>query len=206
MSFTQDVTKHPLSWPVGQQRTKPDDRDYGSRFGQGWSVPNTFNDLLLEMDRLGASEYLVSTNVKRGKLGAPLGDQKNPQDPGVAVWFKRRGKDYVLACDKFYYVHHNLRALVLIIESLRRLERYGTEGILEQAFYGFQDNMLPVAVEETWWQVLGLDPEHCTFDDVTATFKQMAKENHPDLGGSDWQMSRINVAYAKAKEHFRVAS
>ena len=194
--MAREVTPFPLCWPDSQARTPHHRRQWGS-FGS-WSVYQVFRDLHEEVRRLGGKECVISSGLRVRNDGFPYADQRQPDDPAAAVWFKRKGKDYVLACDRFNRATSNIRALVLSIDSLRRLERYGTDDMLEQAFYGFQVLALPTAVQETWWHVLECDPD-ATLGEAEAAYRSRAKESHPDAGGSDAAMARVNDAYERAR-------
>jgi hypothetical protein len=116
-----------------------------------------------------------------------------PYDPGVAVYFVRKGQQRVLACDKYHGVHNNIHAIAKTIEALRGIERWGTADMLDRAFEGFSALPAPQAVEN-WWDVLGCDRNEIA-DEVVARFRDLAKKAHPDVaGGSHEAMSRLNQA------------
>lgn len=45
---------------------------------------------------------------------------------------------YVIACDNFKEVRHNITAIRLTIAAIRQMERCGTSSLLERAFKGFE--------------------------------------------------------------------
>lgn len=45
---------------------------------------------------------------------------------------------YVIACDQFKEVRHNITAIRLTIAAIRQMERCGTSSLLERAFKGFE--------------------------------------------------------------------
>jgi DnaJ domain len=49
------------------------------------------------------------------------------------------------------------------------------------------------------WSVLALPPT-CTLTELNARFRQLALQHHPDRGGDDKQMAKINEAYDWAME------
>lgn len=79
----------PLSWPDGWVRTRPGNR----RANNTWKKPfGVYRDHLIdEIERLGATSLVVSTNVPLTLRGLPR-EGYNPPDPGVAVYFTREPK------------------------------------------------------------------------------------------------------------------
>jgi len=131
---------------------------------------------------------------------------REPSDPGVAVYFMRRvetqpghlsePRPFVIACDQYDRVRGNLRAIGATIEALRTIERHGSTAMLEQAFSGFA--ALPPA-SKPWREVLGFaSGEPVTVDAVRAQHFALAKRHHPDMGGSTERMREINVAVETA--------
>jgi hypothetical protein len=150
-----------------------------------------------ELDRLGARDTEISTNVPTRLDGMPYSDAKEPRDPGVAVYFKRKGQPIAMACDKWDRVADNLAAVAAHIDALRRIERYGV-GSLDRAFTGYQ--ALPAPGHRDWRSVLRIDgkvPE--TLPEAERIFATLARERHPDHGGSDEMMAELNAAWDDAK-------
>jgi len=195
------TTAYPLAWPDGWPRTKiPVDGRY--RFkrpgARGWSEPWTFvparDALIEEMGRVsGLSNGVISSNFPIGKNGPR--DDKRPADQAIAIYFARRGKPYVMACDRYLRAEDNMRSLTLAIEAMRQLERHGGGVMMERAFEGFA--ALAAPSEEPWWTVLGVTAT-ATRAEIEAAWRKLAAANHPDRGGSDVAMARINTARDRA--------
>lgn len=181
---------YPLTWPSGQART-PSYRRTGSQFKpRGFGLIR--DEMLNELRRLGGSSVVVSSNLRTRMDGLPYADQREPDDPGIAVYFLRKKKPYVIACDTFDRAWKNLRAIAGTIEALRAIERYGASSMLEQAFTGFA--ALPAhAAEPSWWDVLGTHPA-ARLDEIETAYERLALQHHPDRGGSHEMMARINRA------------
>ena len=62
--------------------------------------------------------------------------------------------------------------------------------MVEQAFTGF----LALPQPEQPWQVLGLQDSHPTPDQVEDAYRRLAMQHHPDRGGTEAEMARINAA------------
>ena len=138
---------------------------------------------------MGGRLPVISANLTLRNDGLPYANQRQPDDPGVALYFERRGKQLVFACDRWAKVEHNMRAIVLTIEALRGIERWGSADMMDQAFTGFQALPAP----ERWWQVLGVT-ESASAGEIDVAYRRLAREAHPDRGGSDAAMARLNAA------------
>jgi DnaJ-domain-containing protein 1 len=188
---------YPLSWPTGWRRARSRDdapfhklKDTGRGYKNKAAITMAQARTMLqaELDRLGARDVVLSTNVELNLNGDPRGDRARPADVGVACYFKLKSRDTVLACDKWLRVEDNIVAIAKHIDALRGQERWGV-GTIEQAFTGYQALPAP----EQWWQVLGVSPA-ATIDDINEAYRRLAPRAHPDQGGSDAAMARLNAA------------
>jgi hypothetical protein len=203
-------TRHPLAWPHGWPREQG--RRKAARFysasqyhGIGSShmksgkvtISDALDRLERELARLGVDrEVIVSTNLVLGSRGAPLSNQAEPRDPGAAVYFSLKGKDRVLACDRWDRTADNLAAIAAHIDAIRRVDRYGV-GTLDQAFAGY-DALPPPGADNRppWRKVLGIaDDENSSADAINAAYRDLARKFHPDVpGGSHEAMAQLNEA------------
>lgn len=206
-----DATRYPLSWPFGWKRTLPRERSR-ARFKrhtkttladggtistkEGLTVAGAMNRLRGELGRLGAADWLVSSNVEITTYGEPRSGRPAPSDPGVAVYFRLNGKDRVLACDRWDQVQGNIAAIAQHIDAIRRIDRYGV-GTLDQAFAGYDALPPPGATNRPpWRKVFGIpDDMPATPLAVNETYRELARKFHPDVpGGSHEAMAQLNEA------------
>lgn len=200
--MNEDITNYPLSFPLNQPRTPASERRRAqfttrrhrySGYGptRKHSVAESAQALEDEIRRMGGMDMIISSNLKVKANGLPYSNQRTPEDPGVAVYFKWKKRDLVFACDKWITVEDNLWAIVKHIEALRGQERWGV-GSLDQAFAGYA--ALPDPDARKWWEVLGV-PE--TADDATikSAYIKLAKQNHPDHGGDAVVFDQVQKAY-----------
>lgn len=135
--------RYPLAWPTGWKRTQGHERKrarfhgttrkYSSTGAGSWtekhdlSVDAATRRLILELKRLGAEEgdWVLSSNLRVRLDGFPHSKQANPDDPGVAVYFRVSGKDRVLACDTWDRTSDNIAAIAAHISAIRAVDRYG---------------------------------------------------------------------------------
>lgn len=193
-------TRYPLSWPANWGRTLRAKRRRASfRSGQqAMTVSGGLRRLLAELGRLGVrdGDVVISTNVPVRLDGLPYSMARDPDDSGVAVYFRLKQQDRVLACDAWTRVADNLTAVAQHIDALRRIDRYGV-GTLEQAFAGYQ--ALP-AKGQTWRTTLGFAPDaQVAMEAVERAFRERLKSAHHDApGGSNDAMASLNLARAEA--------
>jgi hypothetical protein len=150
-----------------------------------------------ELRLLGAVDIVVSSNVPVKSDGLLYADSKRLDDPGIAVYFKFKKKQLVMARDGFVSVAGNLRSLGLVIEGMRQTFRHGGDLMLERAFEGFLA-IAPPDWKKPWRQVFGIKPDWA--GDILALYREKARERHPDVGGNDTLMAELNVAYKEARQ------
>lgn len=189
---------YPLTWPEGWPRHKGW-RNH-ARFKNN-TLGKCCDEAIAEIRRLSgyhaAEKTIISTNIQARLDGRPYANQKQPSDPGVALYFVFSSKPRVIACDKWATVEDNLWAIVKHIEALRGQERWGC-GSLERAFRGY------TAIPEktgglSWWETLGV-AFNASEEQVQDAYHAKAKIYHPDSGVEPdaEKMIEVNLAYQMA--------
>lgn len=186
----------PLQWPEGWPRTPPHRRG-GSRFGKNMGF-NQIGKLQNELRLMGARNVVISSNVPLRQDGLPYASEtkRRYDDPGVAVYFTLKGKALSMARDVYTTPWENIRSLILAIDAIRSIERHGGSVMMERAFAGFAA-IAPPDWKKPWREVFGVQPDWR--GDITALYREKARNRHPDAGGNDNLMAELNVAYAEAK-------
>jgi hypothetical protein len=210
MKPNRSATAHPLQWPDGWQRTSARERTRGHQFKEGGGIYNpdrrlvTFDSarrkLAAELDRLGARDAVLSTNIPLRIDGQPRATEANYRmdDPGVAIYFTLRGRQMVMACDRYDGPAANCRSLGLAIEAMRQLERHGGGAMMERAFAGFAALPPPVKPQRPWRQVFGING-NIDRDTLDRRYRALASLHHPDApGGSHEAMAELNAARDEA--------
>ena len=131
---------------------------------------------IAELQRLGARNAVISTNVELRQDGLPYSNRRRPDDPGVAVYFMYEGRQQCIPCDRWLSVEENLRAVWKSIEALRSLERWGAKSFVDAAFTGFAALPAPGSAR-AWWDVLGVS-QHATVDEINAAWREKARQSH----------------------------
>lgn len=203
--MNQNAQAYPLTWPLGWPRA-PFRQESRFRKPHSNSTPGAYNrrrhtidearrKLFDELERLGAKEVVLSTNLILRLDGYPNGGQAQPGDTGVAVYFKLKGKPIVLPCDKWTHVECNIWAVACHIESLRGQDRWGV-GTVERAFDGYL--ALPQQTQAKWFETLGV-AETATREEIDAARRGLLKRFHPNGSEPD------EVKFFAVGEAYRIA-
>lgn len=179
MSDVRIITRPITGW-IGEKT--PPYRRTGSPFKSLTSA--TLAQLEREVGHLGARRVVVELAITEGDVrndGLPRANAR-PSHPGVVVSFESEHGPLRYAVDRFETWQDNLRAIVLGLESLRRVDRYGMSSDGQQ-YRGW------VALEASTASSRGeeLIREH---GGVT----EALKATHPDHGGSREDFDAVMAA------------
>ena len=218
-----NIDAYPLQWPTGVPRTPAHERQR-ARFSKRSTSTSQYGDrtftstsnkpltLTQALQRLGGAiggytrtghewvidpdDVVVSTNLKVRLDGLPRSGQRTPDDPGVAVYFTMHGEQRCIPCDKWDRIEDNIAGIAGALDALRSVERWVNDSHVRAAFTGFAALPAPGASEH-WRDVLGLK-NGAGADAVRARYRELAMTAHPDRGGSESAMVRLNRARAEA--------
>lgn len=129
---------------------------------------------------------------KRGTIGAydfPAPEQIGGKEATVRLVL--RGDPKVLKCDSQPSYRLNLRCLFYAIEALRMNEKRGIGDLMRSVYLALEGP----APEH--WATLGLRPG-ATQAQIQEAYRLLADKHHPDHGGSNELMARLNAARDKA--------
>ena len=163
-------------------------RNYTLTTNKSWSA--TQNDLQIEFSKWGVTEW--DTNYPRG---ARLeGRRQGEADRTVTLTYKKDGKTVLLSMNRQDRAVDNLRVLFLAIESMRLNERRGIGEVLQSAYAQLQ---APEVFNP--YEVLGVYSNQ-PIEVIEAAYKAKVKSAHPDAGGSDEEMQKLNRAITLIRE------
>lgn len=203
----------PLHWPPGRARTTyrqdaPFHRKEWAGDGGNWkrqvklTIADSRDRVMKELKMLGASGVVISSNLELKMDGTPRSAQREPTDPGIAVYFQLRQIPHCLSCDKWRKAADNLAAIAKYVEAMRGQIRWGV-GDVASMFAGFK--ALPGAVvtpiamtsDEAAAFIGKFVDKHPTqivssADVFKSAYRAAAMKLHPDRNGGtttpDWNM------------------
>lgn len=158
----------------------------------GLNIADGCARVIRELTAMGIKddEIVISTNIRPRLDGMPAGaGSGQATDPGVAVYWTRKGKRQCIAVDRYDRVADNLAAVAATLDAMRAIDRHGGAQILDRAFTGF----VALPAPEQWFQVLGVSAT-ASRAEIEKAYSRLAQKHHPDKGGTHHEMSRINTA------------
>ncbi len=214
---------YPLTWPAGWKRTPASlrkraqfakaGRFEGAEGTKRWipsrelSIAEGTQRVLRELRTFGVidGDSIISTNLKTRLDGLPYSAQRAPDDPGVAVYWRRpddKGMK-VMAVDRYDRIADNLAAIAATLEAMRAIERHGGAQILDRAFTGFA--ALPAPGQTTtagvrhWREVLGIPEGEQRMTAAEEAYRRLRSKYHPDKpDGDPGLFIAVQDAYAQA--------
>lgn len=210
---------YPLQWPEGWART-PHHKRAVPKFIDRFAIDR--KSVLHQIRRLmGGWRVVITSNLPVRGDGLPYANApKMTSDPGIAIyWVDRRGRERVIACDRWRTPGQNLRAIDMSIIAIRGLDRWGATEMVERAFAGFAalpagdgteyGEALPPCVRP-WREILGVDvPPYTELDGedlmvvAKARYRKLIQDAHPDRGGDAEIAHQLNVAIGAAEEELQ---
>ena len=189
------IPAYPLQWPTGWERSHPAQKTHGrfksktsgyrgfgetKRWEQGTdlTIADAVKRVREELGRMfiGDDDIVISTNLELRLDGYPRSAQREPDDVGVAVYWRDRGQSRCMAIDRYYRIADNIGAIAATLEAMRAIERHGGATILDRAFTGFTALPPPLG---PWHDILGV-AAHTPTDQVREAYRRLRSEAHPD--------------------------
>lgn len=188
---------YPLQWPAHWPRTEHPKR---SQFQT--SQAEAQSGVIHELRLLGATDIVLSTNIKLRQDGLPYASLRPPEDKGVAVYFTLNGETQCIPCDKWISVAENMRAIEKTVEALRGLERWGAKEMVNAAFRGFKalpaNAIVTPYTARPWHEVLEVSPT-ASIETIRAAYRSMLHRHHPDKGGDESKFMAVQRAWEEAQ-------
>lgn len=213
------IPAYPLQWPTGWKRTESHYRtrarfakkerknnywtdSSGQQRGHSYlaskevSIADGVERVRAELQRMGVTDddLVISSNLELRLDGFPRSNQREPKDPGIAVYWRDGAEQRCMAIDRYDRVADNLAAVAATLDAMRAIERHGGAEILNRAFTGF--TALPSS-SESWWGILGVTPDARPAE-IDAAYRRRRSETHPDRGGSAEEFDAVQRAYELA--------
>ena len=166
-----------IDWPEWAELTLENERERTSKFSTNFR--STQSDLGDAMRLLDVDEWALEDVTGSGGF------------PGVVVRWRKAGRNYGVACDRYRSKRDNLREAYLWIEETRKREDRpvstgGDEFAAAQLPPADEDAIAAPAVsaDPEPHEVLGVAPD-APEPVVIGAFRELVKEGHADGGGAE---------------------
>lgn len=130
-------------------------------------------------DCIGATDYPVPKQIGASE---------------ATVRFELRGVGITITCNSQLTYRQNLRCVAFAVEAMRMNEKRGIADTLAKAYLQLE----APAVARDPYEVLGVRPD-APMMIIEAAYRVLAKERHPDHGGSAEAMKELNDGYERIK-------
>lgn len=196
-------------WPGAHARSR---RSAPFRYGgKAVKLTSTLSELDTELRAVGAkdAELLVAIDpAKFRRDGRPYANAA-AEHPGVILSFDIPKLGRVsYPCDTFTTWEDNLRAIVLSLEALRKVDRYGTTQHREQyrGFLAIEASAAPSGFASAddaatfLTRLVGAEEG----DTIRSVLRRAQRHVHPDKGGDPAIFQRVSLAEAKLRAEGRL--
>lgn len=203
-----NITYRPIdAWPGERRIPQP------STFSARWTDTLQLLDRELHMLRAQHVVAQLAITERDCRLDGQIRADARPWHPGVILAFDSKHGPLKYATDIFTAWQHNVRAIALGLEALRKVDRYGITrrgeqytgwkalgaGIAMPASGGRFATVEAAAEFLIEWGEWGGERAHAgdLIDNpgaVAAYFREAARKLHPDAGGDPEQFKRLTEA------------
>lgn len=208
---------YPLDWPPNVPRTRYRET---SAFAKGRGFTAARDGVYKQLDMMRVSHVVITSNLPLRANGVPYSAGPGAiSDPGIAVWWVKKGTEHAIACDRWKTCVENMRAIEKTLEAIRGIARWGSAEMVDRAFAGFaalppgsgtESGVAFVPESRTWRQIFGLDIEPWTSlppADLLAIartrHREQIKKAHPDRGGKLEDAVLLNAALEAAEAELK---
>lgn len=166
------------------------------------SFASARNDVQSEVGRMQASNLRIDVDIPLRRDGLPYADFKQPEDPGVVVYWTKGGVQFAIACDRYRDAASNMRAIALTLKAKRDIQRWGAT--TEKAEYeGFKALPPPTGAPGDYQAMEEVVPPHVVLgvheraskNEIKAAYREKVLSAHPDKGGTADQLRKVTEAY-----------
>jgi hypothetical protein len=204
--LSYSVTALPAVWPG--KKTSSYNRKRAP-FKSQWS--KTLHMLQRELSHLGARKVEIACEIRGSYDIRQDGQLRADARPGPAVilsFIDNDGQRQAYPCDTFGWWQDNLYAIAIVLEDLRRAERYGVQSSLIRAgFKALPATTAPALSTSAAADVLAKRSSVTTgpiLESKTSAqtaYRQAAARVHPDVGGSATDFQLVQEAKRVLEAH-----
>lgn len=200
----------PPVWP-GQKTTT----HRRAPFKTQWS--RTLQILARELRHLGAKSIELALDLPRGAIDirqdGMLRADARPRAPIILSFIARDSQRQAYPCDTFAWWQDNLYAIAVVLEDLRRAERYGVQSsLLRAGFKALPSSSTTTLTADRAAQLIAVESDApvqhilADADAARSAIRTALNRTHPDkLGGIRERYDRVDAARSVLTSHFGVS-
>lgn len=193
----------PLNWPSWVPVTPLVYRKNDRNFAPPMKLEESIRFIEDEINEIGCNGTLSLD------IAHPLNERlykKIGSRVGAVLQLDYMDSRYLIACDAWQQMEHNIYAIHLALRQWRNMERWGIAP-LAVLLHGFTDQKMPAAPAkhsksanaktEDWMYAMGLGPT-ATLDDLEAVYHRRAKKCAHDTDA----LVKLNITMEAARAYF----
>ncbi|MEZ5690936.1 MAG: hypothetical protein R3D71_04635 [Rickettsiales bacterium] len=193
--------KAPLSWPESIPVTKPVNQSSDSDFSTDLTVSETIEFLNEEIEKSGIAQVVLYCDVEQPHVERLR--KKVGKRTGVCLHVKHYERGYIITCDRWQRLEHNIYAIHLLFRQWNNMVKWGV-GSLSKLMAGFEADRAPesiysdnnIAIDECLKE-FGLGA-NATLEDATAIYHRRAKQ----LADDNDKLTALNLQMDRIREYF----
>lgn len=194
--------KSPLSWPESIPVTTLVQQRSDNGFSPDMPLTDAINFLKEEIESAGIGQAVLYTDIDQPhveRLRKKVGGRT-----GACLHLKHRGRGYIITCDRWQKLEHNIYAMHLALRQWCNMERWGI-GSLNMLMVGFEVDRTPDSTESsvTSGDVMDCLEEfglasNATLEDATAIYHRRAKT----LNNDNEKLVKLNLQMDRIRNYF----
>ncbi len=191
--------RSPLSWPNSIAVTPFMKQRSDNGFSANLTLTEAINFLKEEIEVMGITSAVIYTDIEQPhveRIRKKVGNRT-----GACLHIKHHGKEYVITCDRWQSLEHNIYALHLLLRQWNNIVKWGI-GTVEILMAGFEagrtysDNSNSEDIEECL-KKFGLGST-ATIEDAIAIYHRRAKTVTDDKE----QLVKLNLQMDEIRKYF----
>lgn len=194
-----------LAWPKGIAKTET----------REWStfwilMPGCWRDFVRQLKKMQACNVEICWNLTCEVLDEAILVDGDPEetdgiDTSVVIHFDWQTNRYRVVCGRWKTFAENLRGCYYTLRGMHDFRISGAESVSDPIFQScFIDKLRTPIPKKTvsWRKILGTK-RFPNANEIRMAWKEKAKMHHPDNGGNEDDMKRINAAKDEAMKYLR---
>ncbi len=194
--------KSPLSWPDSIPVTPLMQQRSDNGFSTEMTLTDAINFLKSEIESIGIGQAVLYLDIEQPQVERLR--KKVGSRTGACLHIKYRDKSYIITCDRWQRLEHNIYAMHLVLRQWCNMERWGI-GSLSTFMAGFE---IDYADDMTISSVISENIVEClktfglgitaTLEDATAIYHRRAKA----LADDNEKLVQLNLKMDEIRSYF----